>query len=149
MGAQTRYYETRNPHAPPAYQGLVGVPERATGPCPRSFSYVFDQVLTANQAINTFKVMDNEADFIWWGTWVSRSTGAFTVRFADANLRYQSDAQLVSAGLSFDPAAPYPTFPQIIIPAGGRIGIDITDISGAPNTIQIVFMGAKVPVSAL
>ena len=149
MGAQTRYYETRNPYAPAAYQGLAGGVEQARGPCPRSFSYVFDQVLVANQALATFKAMDNEADFIWWGTWVSRFTGAFTVRFADGNMRYLSDAQLVSAGLSFDPSAPYPTFPQVIIPAGGRIGIDITDISGGGNTIQIVFAGAKVPVGAL
>jgi len=149
MGAQTRYYETRNPHAPAAYQGLVGVPEQTRGPCPRSFSYVFDQVLTPLQVLATFKAMDNEADFIWWGMWVSRFTGAFTIRFADGNMRYLSDALLNSAGLSFDPSAPYPIFPQIVIPAGGRIGIDITDISGFANTIQIVLMGAKVPVGQL
>jgi hypothetical protein len=37
----------------------------------------------------------------------------------------------------------WPMFPEIVIPAGGRIGIDIQDLSAAPNTVQLAFRGVK------
>jgi hypothetical protein len=38
---------------------------------------------------------------------------------------------------------PWPVSPGILFPGGGRIGIDINDLSAAPNTIQLTFRGVK------
>ena len=127
-----------NVYAPPAYMGLQGAePEIRTDP----FDYVYDTVLTSLQQLQDQKSIDPDADFLWLGLSVSFNTGIFNVRFSDSRLYYLSDARMASALLTNNP--PYALMTPIIIPAGGRIGIDIADTSAAGNTIQLVFRGAK------
>ena len=48
--------------------------------------------------------------------------------------------QPTSKGMHHHPTC---DFPASLIPAGGRIGIDIQDTSGAQNTIELLFRGVK------
>jgi hypothetical protein len=131
-----------NPYAPPAYNGIgqVSVP---SGYRDNSFDYVFDVTLTANQSLRTQQSIHNDSDFCWRATVINRNTGLFMVQFSDSDWYFLSSEPIVSLNIQGDPASPYPVFPEIIIPAGGRIGINITDLSGNPNTIQMLFRGVK------
>ncbi len=108
------------------------------------FSYVYDVVLTGGQFLqNQALVTTNDADFQWRATVISTATGSFNIRFSDSQGQYLSNTLVASANIQGDASSPDPVFPGVLIPAGGRIGIDIQDASGSTNTIQIVFKGVK------
>lgn len=131
-----------NPLAPPAYNGLPDAsPE---GYVDVDFSYVYDVTLTANQVLKDQAVSTmNDADFAWRAAFIAFNTGSFSVRFSDSQGYYLSNGLIVSGNLIGDASSPMPVWPEILIPAGGRIGVDITETSGAPNTVEIVFRGVK------
>jgi hypothetical protein len=131
-----------NPFAAPSYNGLNDAsPDQYQDV---DFTYPYDVVLTAaqlleNQAIST----TNDADFAWRGIVVASFTGAFNIRFYDSQGYALSNGFIASANLLGDAASPWPVFPEILIPAGGKIGIDIQDTSGSGNTIEILCRGVK------
>lgn len=134
---------TSNPYAPPAYNGIgqTGVPQ---GYRDNAFDYVFDVVLSANQSLRAQQSIHNDSDFLWRATVINRVTANnFTVQFSDSDWYYLSSGPIHSLNIQGDPASPYPVWSEIVIPAGGRIGIDLVDLSGAQNTIQILFRGVK------
>lgn len=129
--------------APPAYNGTTQSPfQRAVD---ITFDYVYDVVMTANQVLNDQVVpIQNDADFIWRAFRIGTATGAFKIRFSDSQGYYFSNSLINSAnfqsgGVNVD----YAIFPEVAFPSGGRIGIDITDLSGAGNTIELLFRGIK------
>lgn len=107
------------------------------------FDYVLDTVLTGNQLKNETIDIDADSDFMARGVYIASATGAFKVRFADSRQYFVSNLRVASQNLSTDPAAPYPLFPELPLPANGRILVELEDTSGAGNTIQLVFRGAK------
>ena len=108
------------------------------------FTYPYDVVLTADQFLRDQTISTtNDADFAWRAIVIAAFTGAFNVRFSDSQGYYISNGMIASANLQGDAASPYPVFPEIIIPAGGRIGIDIQDTSGNTNTIELLARGVK------
>ena len=108
------------------------------------FTYPYDVTLTANQFLRDQTISTtNDADFAWRALVIAFSTGAFNVRFADSQGYYLSNGTIVSANLQGDAASPYPVFPEILIPPGGRIGIDIQDTSGNTNVIELLCRGVK------
>jgi thioredoxin reductase len=108
------------------------------------FTYPYDVVLTALQFLRDQSVSTtNDADFAARAIVIAYSTGSFNLRIADSQGYYLSNGMIVSANIQGDAASPYPLFPEIIIPAGGRIGIDIQDTSGNGNTIELLFRGVK------
>lgn len=127
-----------NPYAPSAYLGMREVLPEYT---PETFAYTYDVVLTANQVLSDSKSTDTDSDFIWQAITIPLATGSFTLRLGDSRMYYLSDSRIAST--IYTANDPYPIVPALIIPAGGRIVIDIADTSGAGNTIQIVFLGAK------
>ena len=131
-----------NPLAPPVYNGINDdSPERTVD---QDYTYPYDVVLTANQVLpDQAKTTDTDADFAWRGIVVASATGAFNIRFSDSQGYYLSNGLIASANLLGDAASPFPVVPEILIPAGGRIGIDLQDTSGNPNTIEILFRGVK------
>ena len=131
-----------NPLAAPSQNGLPDYsPE---GYVDVDFSYVYDVVLTANQVLKDQAVSTmNDADFAIRGVFIGFNTGAFSVRFSDSQGYYLSNGLIASGNLLGDASSPMPIWPEILIPAGGRIGIDITETSGASNTVEIVFRGVK------
>ena len=132
-----------NPYAPPVYNG-IGQASVPAGYRDVSFDYVYNPaVLTANLVRQDQLSIDNDADFCWRAIVINAFTGIFAVRFSDSDWYWLSSARITNTNIQGDPASPYPWFPEVIIPAGGRIGIDIQDLSGAENTIQMLFRGVK------
>lgn len=131
-----------NPYAPQSYNGLMDA--SPLGYVDVDFTYTYDVVLTALQVLNDQSVQTtNDADFAWRAIVIAFATGSFNVRFSDSQGFYLSNGLIASANLIGDAASPYPIFPEILIPAGGRIGVDIVDTSNAGNTIEILFRGVK------
>ncbi len=131
-----------NPFAPPSYNGFND--NSPLGFIDVDFTYPYDVTLTANQFLRDQSISTtNDADFSWRATVIAFSTGAFNVRFADSQGYYLSNGMIVSANILGDAASPYPIVPEILIPAGGRIGIDIQDTSGSTNVIQLLCRGVK------
>lgn len=128
-----------SPYASPAANGIR---EAAWKYEPKAFDYVFDITLGASQTGSFQQGIHTDSDFAWRGL-VINSTGAFSVQFSDSDWFDLSSGQLLSNVIQGDPSSPYPIFPEIIIPAGGRIGMEVTELSGAQNVIQFLFRGAK------
>lgn len=136
------YPQVFNPYAAIGFNGVndVSPPEYTDKP----FDYVFDVVLSANEALTNQSVpIMTDSDFIWDSVYINTATGAFQVRFSDSCGYYLSNGLINSNNLSTFAGQPYPIIPDWWFPAGGRIGVDITDLSGATNTIQLVFRGKK------
>jgi hypothetical protein len=133
-----------NPYAPPAYNGLAG--DYPNGYVDVDFSYVYSVTLTANQALrDQVLALSTDADFVWRALILTANTGAFSVRFSDSQGYYLSNAVLNYQTFLYGGSVrfPFPIFPELVLPAGGRIGIDITDLSGNPNTVELTFRGVK------
>ena len=126
-----------NPHASPILNGLTAPSQEAY------FAYVFDQVLTANQSISGQVVINADADFVLRGIVVNSNAGIFRARFNRSGLYFLSSGYIHSNNLASDVASPLPILPEMVFVAGSRIGVDIIDMSGAGNTVQISFIGAK------
>ena len=132
--------------APYAAAHLLGMgdtsPQGAAYP-DSSYDIPINIALTANQATGVQQLIQRDAAFMWRGIILSAFTGIFQVQFTINGWNLLSNGQILNANLQSDPSSPYPIFPEQLVPAGGYIGINITDLSGAPNNIQIVFRGVK------
>ena len=108
-----------------------------------SFSYVYNVALSASQELigQTVSIF-SEADFCFRGL-IFTSTGLFGVRFQDGQGYYMDSGFVYSTNYPNNPGDPFPWLPEVVYPASGRIWIDIEDLSAAPNTVQIVFVGAN------
>ena len=135
-----------NPNGTPVLNGLV--PEFPMGYIDVSFDYVYDVSLTALQQLRDQSVpIHTDSDFVMRAIILSQATGAFSIRFNDSQGYYLSSGFMLSANfLSGTVPYPYPIFPELLFPAGSRIGIEINELAGnqqAPNVIQMLFRGAK------
>lgn len=132
-----------NPLAPPAMQGLSQQDSSPEGFIDVPFSYIYNVVLTASQILNNEVIsIFTEADFAWRGLIIT-STGLFSVQFQDGQGYYISAGQIFSSNMSNTPGDPWPVFPEVLYPAGGRIYLNISDLSAAQNTIQLLFVGVN------
>ena len=140
MGAQAVPF---NPHGTPVLNGLV--PEFPQDYIDVSFDYVYDVTLQASQSLRDQSVpIHVDSDFVLRAIILSQATGAFSIRFNDSQGYYLSSGFMMSANfLSGTVPYPYPIFPELLFPAGSRIGIEINELTAAPNTVQMVFRGAK------
>jgi hypothetical protein len=128
-----------NPFAP---SGLAVPP--VAGIHEESAIYVFSFVLTANQIKTNLEVsIDTDSDFYLKGIVIASATSDFRFRYADESGYYTSNAMLDSSAIPVNAALPFPVTPQLRYSAGGRIPIDLTDTSGAGNTINMWFLGTK------
>lgn len=132
-----------NPHGTPVLNGLV--PEFPMGYIDVSFDYVYDVSLLLNQQLRDQSIpIHTDSDFVLRAIILSQATGAFSIRFNDSQGYYLSSGFMLSANfLSGTVPYPYPIFPELLFPAGSRIGIEINELSGAENTVQMIFRGAK------
>jgi hypothetical protein len=134
-----------NQFAPDYFQGLALDPNASVEPKP--FSYVYNpptNALAANQEIDGDTVsIQTDADFYAFAWYISLYTGAFQIRLADST-GYQLQSGFINSGaLSQSSNQPTVLSPAHLFPAGSKILIDIEDLSGAPNGLQIVFPGVK------
>jgi hypothetical protein len=131
-----------NPYAPPAYNGMLDA--APAGYVDVDFKIPFDVVLTANQdAPNLARDVPTDADFIWRATIANVQTGEYSVQFKDTQGYEFSNGLIHRINISASAIAPSVNGHEIVIPAGGQIGIHILDLSGFGNTIQILFLGVK------
>ena len=129
----------RNPLAPQAFMGMQ------TGPyVDRPFIYPYDITLTANQSLTNQTVsLMTDSDFYLRGIWISTSTGTFSFRWSDSSSYYFAPSLIASANMSTFAGQPFPVIPEVWYPAGGKIGVDIQDTSGATNVVEVIFSGVK------
>ena len=131
----------RNPIAPPAIQGIDNSSPEGFVDVP--FNYVYNNTLTALQVLNNEVVsIFTEADFAWRGL-IFSATGLFSVQFQDGQGYFLSAGQMFSSNMPNTPGDPWPVFPEVLYPAGGRIFLNITDLSNSDNTIQLLFVGVN------
>ena len=132
-----------NPYATPVLNGLV--PEFPQGYIDVDFAYVYDVNLLASQVLRDQSVpIHTDSDFVLRAIVLSQATGAFSIRFNDSQGYYLSSGFLLSANfLSGTVPYPWPVFPEMLFPAGARIGIEIAELTGNPNVVQMLFRGAK------
>lgn len=131
----------RNPIAPVAVQGVQAtVP---SGYVDVAYGYPYSFSLTANQLSLANQVsIQTDADFLFRGL-LFTSDGTFQLRLYDGQ-QYQLSAGFINSLCMPNSAGdPYPFVPEVWYPAGGRITIDIQDLSGATNTGQLLFLGAN------
>jgi hypothetical protein len=108
-------------------------------------TYVFSVVLTANQALQRLPVnIDRDSDFMWVGL-VGSSTGGYTINFRLPSGRLIGSAQMINTQLvSASANQPTPVGPPPIYRAGSTgPEVDITDTSGAGNTVTLIFIGLR------
>jgi hypothetical protein len=131
-----------NPYAPPAYNGMLDAAPQ--GYVDVDFKIPFDVVLTANQdAPNLARDVPTDADFIWRATIANVQTGEYSIQFKDTQGYEFSNGLIHRINISASAIAPSVNGHEIVIPAGGQIGIHILDLSGFTNTIQLLFLGVK------
>jgi hypothetical protein len=122
-----------NPLSPPAVQGITDASPHGFIDVP--FDYVYNQTLTASQVLNNEVVsIFTEADFAWRGL-IFTSTGLFSIQFQDGQGYYLSAGQVFSTNMPNTPGDPFPRFPEVVYPAGGRISLNITELSVATNVV--------------
>ncbi len=111
-----------------------------------SFDYPFDLVLTANESLTNEGIRtDTDSDFILLGLIINSFTSIlFSLQFKDSSGNYFSSGPLLAANYAAQGPDPFvfPGRPRIFGP-GSSLGINISELSGAQNTIQLVFVGEK------
>jgi hypothetical protein len=107
----------------------------------RSLNYPFVFSLDANEMLYNQNVnIQTNSDFYLRGITFS-STGAFGIRFQDGVQYYVSSDFIPSVAMSSVEGQFFPFVPDIFYPAGGKIVIDIKDLSGIPNSGTVLFIG--------
>lgn len=130
-----------NPMSPPAVQGIPNSSPFGFVDVP--FNYTYNQTLTAGQLLNNEVVsIFTEADFAWRGM-IFTSTGTFSVQFQDGQGYFLSAGMVFSTNFPNTAGDPFPIFPEVLYPAGGRITLNILDTSADTNIIQILFVGVN------
>ena len=134
-----------NPFATPVLAGVNAESQFPEGYVDVDFTYVYDVVLLASQSLRDQAVpIHVDSDFALRAVILAQNTGVFSIRFSDSQGYYLSSGFLLSGNfLSGAVPYPFPIFPELLLPAGSRLGIEINALSAAPNTIQILFRGAK------
>lgn len=100
-------------------------------------------VLTGGQALTNQSVQILDRSFRWMML-TGISTGAFTVQLKDSrNKRPFSNQQIHSSNILGDGHNPFPLLTPFVFERRGSIFADITDLSGAGNTIRLDFIGVE------
>jgi len=130
-----------NAIAPPGIQGIQD--SSPTGFIDVPFNYTYNILLTADQLLNNETVsIFTEADFCWRGL-IFVSDGVFSVQFQDGQGYYLSAGMVFSTNMPNTSGDPWPVFPEVLYPAGGRIQFNILDLSSDDNEGQILFVGVN------
>jgi hypothetical protein len=139
-----------NQYAPTYFQGSNVPPDALYDPHPYTYLYVPNAggvnagQLTPNQEIIGDSVsIEVDADFVLLGWYCSLYTGTFQIQLIDSSGYLLFSGYFNSAGISQTSSDPTVFSPPHPFPAGGRIQINIQDLSGSTNPVQIAFVGEK------
>jgi hypothetical protein len=136
-----------NQYSPEYFRGVnVASPEQV-GYEPRPFTYIYNppnNELTALQSVENDSVLiDVDSDFRLFAWYIALYTGEFEIQIADSTGYYLFSGFMNSGAISQSSAVPTIFSPSHPFPAGGKILININDLSNATNPLQIAFMGEK------
>ena len=136
-----------NQYSPLSLAGVQTPPPAVVGYEDRPYDYVYEPPngqLSANQFLNpdTLSIYP-DADFLAFGYYISFASGLFQVQFIDSTGYELSSGMMRSTAISTVASDPTVFSPAHPFPAGGQIKVIIQDLSGATNTIQLVFKGVK------
>jgi len=123
------------------------------------FEYVLDRVVPASavQDANQLQIL-SDADFEWWWMIASRTSGLLKVLMKEAATGRDFISTTASAtsgpatfnGVNIDnfagtaaATAAFPLAVPYIMPATRVYTLLFTELSGAPNTVELVFSGFK------
>ena len=135
----------QNQFAPEYFQGLQQGQD--VGYEPRPYTYLYNppnNQLTAAQLLQGQAVaIDVDSDFLLMGWYISLFTGVFQIQLIDSSGYQLMSGFLNSGAVSQSSADPTVFSPEHPFPAGGKIQINIQDLSDATNPLQIAFVGKK------
>ncbi len=108
------------------------------------FDYVVGGVVPALGQLTPSLQIQQDADFEWVWTVVTRTAAGLTVQVEDA----ATGRRLMSAAVNVDNFAgtaqlPFPLVEPYIVARSSNLNWIFTDTSGAPNTVQLVLKGYK------
>lgn len=120
------------------------------------FSYVLDRVVPASavQDPNNLQIL-SDADFEWWFVLASRTSNLLKVLMMEqatgrAFIGTTAGSSAAFNGINIDnfagtaqASAAFPLAVPYVMPATRVYSILLTDTSGAPNTVELVFSGFK------
>jgi hypothetical protein len=121
-------------------------PETPPGFVDMDFTYPFPVSLAVNAPplMNQSVIVENDADFVWTSTILYLSGDAIGLQYQVMQGYYLSSGFNNSANQGSGGSAPYANYPEILIPAGGRIGLNLTRLLQVNNTTgTIFFRGVK------
>jgi len=131
------------PLAPPVYGGLM-TPDGSV-----DFTYPYDvtlnpTALAAGVTLSDVIKTNTDADFQLTAIIINVYTSiSFGFRLNVNGVYYLSSGYVLAANLAGDPSAPAPVLGRFVIPRGADLNIDSIELSGAANTIEILFRGLK------
>ena len=147
-----QYFDPRAAHGHAAIGELDEYEDNMTAPrhVERFFTYPFEVTLGASATLlNQRIVVNGDAPFVIKQL-TRTKTGDFKIRLHDNEGRYYSSAgegggndRVRDACIFGDGSLPFILVPPITIPPSGSISFDLEDVSGAPNTVHLCFVGAK------
>lgn len=103
---------------------------------------VFKVALTGNQILTTAVTIDKDADFLLSALYGVSDANYTMQMFTNANRAVHSQAAQATNAIG-TAQFPVPVFPTLRYPAGGRIGLILTNLSGSTNNVELVFSGVK------
>jgi hypothetical protein len=113
----------------------------------RPFTYLWNppnNELSASQELVAETVaLDLDADFLLTGIYLTLWTGAFQIQILDSFDYALMSGYMNSKALSTSAGYPSALGVGHVFAAGGTIKINIQDLSGAPNPLQLAFVGEK------
>lgn len=115
-------------------------------PSPQQYSYetaflTFQRTLTANQALNDLTIQNtNDGDFLWDSIFGIK-TGNYTLRLRLPNGRYLTPTQVQDRNMVGTAQFKFPIPVVQVVAQNGYVGLDITDVTGADNTIELMLGG--------
>jgi len=138
---------SKNQFAPSFFEGVNLPPPQQVGYEDRPYDYIYNPLngqLTALQNIVGDTVaIQTDADFLLYAVYISLYTAPFQVQFVDSYGYQLSNGFMNSGAFSQSSSNPTVFSPAHPFPAGGKILINIQDLSGATNNLQLVFKGVK------
>lgn len=137
---------TQNPFSPQYFAG-VNTPSRSQVFYEdKTIYYPYNppnQQLTANQDLTDVLAIQADSDFICFGYYLSLYTGLFQFSMTDPTGYQLTSGFIISSLVSQSQAEPTVLPVAHFFPASSQIKLQFIDLSGSPNSFQLVFVGVN------
>lgn len=115
-------------------------PELHREPC----LVVFKKTLTANQSYQDLRAdIDKDWDHFELRGLVSKSTGNYSLNYHTEGNRPVFSSQAQADNVCGTGQLPVEVDPPLTFRGGTKIGISMTDLSGATNNVELLFIGYR------